>query len=83
MYKRFNEIAKALSYFTEVALTAIVPIAIWIAVAQFVKEKFALGSYVTLIGTILGIITSYSALFRLFKRISAESSKKNSSDTKE
>lgn len=76
MYNRLNEIAKAISYFTEIALTAIIPIAIWIVIAQFVKMKFELGNYVVLIGILLGIITSYSALWKLFKRISFDAGNK-------
>ncbi len=76
MYNKLNDIAKAISYFTEIALTAIIPIAIWLAIAQFIKTKFELDSYVVLIGILLGIASSYSALFKLFKRISDDAKNK-------
>ena len=77
MYNKLNNIAKAVSYFTEIALTAIIPIAIWLAIAGFLKTKFELGNYVVIIGILLGIITSYSALWKLFKRISADTMNKD------
>lgn len=84
MQKRFVEITRALTYFTEIALTAIIPIIIWIGVAGYVKNKFGLGEYVTVIGIILGVLTAYVNIYKLFKRISAESSRKdNSADKKE
>lgn len=82
MQKRFVEITKALTYFTEIALTAIIPIILWICVAGYVKNKFGLGEYVTAIGIILGVLTAYVNIYKLFKRISAESSRKDSSDDK-
>ncbi len=82
MYNRINSIVKALGYFTEIALTAIIPIGIWIFIARFVQSRLELGSYVTLIGIILGIITAYFNLFKLFKRISSESSNDNNNKGK-
>ena len=84
MYNRLNDIVKALGYFTEIALTAIIPVCIWIAIAGYVQNKFGLGTYVTVIGVILGIATAYMNLYKLFKRISADSSRKdNNAEKKE
>ncbi|MBQ4137512.1 MAG: AtpZ/AtpI family protein [Clostridia bacterium] len=84
MYNKLNGIVKALGYFTEIALTAMIPIGIWIFIAKLLQARLGLGSYVILIGIILGVLTAYVNLFKLFKRISADNSKRdNGTDKKE
>lgn len=84
MYNKLNAIAKALGYFTEIALTAMIPIGIWVFIAKFLQSKLELGSYVILIGIVLGVVTAYVNLFKLFKRISVDASKRdNGTDKKE
>lgn len=84
MYNKLNGVVKALGYFTEIALTAMIPIGIWVFIAKFLQSRLGLGSYVILIGIILGVITAYVNLFKLFKRISVDASKRdNGTDKKE
>ena len=69
MKKSYSDIIKALSYLTQVGLTAIVPIFIWIYLAEFIREKLSLGSYVLIIGILLGIASAYVSLYKLFKQM--------------
>ena len=70
MRSKFTEIFRALSYVTQIGLSAAVPLIIWIWLAGLVKNRFSLGNYVTVIGIILGVASAYVNLFKLFKRIS-------------
>jgi hypothetical protein len=67
MKRYYADIIKALSYLTQVGLTAIIPIFIWIYVAGLIREKFSLGNYIIIIGILLGIASSYVSLYKLFK----------------
>ena len=69
MKKSYSDIIKALSYLTQVGLTAIIPIFIWIYLAEFVREKLSLGSYVLIIGILFGIASAYVSLYKLFKQM--------------
>lgn len=69
MKKSYSDIIKALSYLTQVGLTAIIPIFIWIYLAEFIREKLSLGSYVLIIGILLGIASAYVSLYKLFKQM--------------
>lgn len=82
--KYYSKIAKALAYFTQIALTALVPIGLWLFIAEFIRAKFDLGSYVTVIGIILGVVTAYVNLFKLFAAISRENTngKRNNDNDK-
>lgn len=77
--KDYSKIAKALAYFTQTALTALIPILIWIFIANFIKKQFGLGDYVTVVGILLGVVTAYFNLFKLFRAMSRD----NSNDKKD
>ncbi len=77
MKKNRADIIKALSYITQVGLTATIPIFIWIYVAEFIREKLSLGSYILIIGILLGIASAYVSLYKLFKTMSGEKSDKD------
>ena len=67
MKKNYSDIIKALSYLTQVGLTAIIPIFIWIFIAEFIRKKLELGSFVLIIGIVLGVASAYVSLYKLFK----------------
>ena len=75
MKKDYSDIIKALSYITQVGLTAVIPIFIWIYAAEFIREKLSLGSYVLIIGILLGIASAYVSLYKLFKAMSSDNNK--------
>ncbi len=67
MKNKYTDIIRSLSYLTQVGLTAVIPIFIWIYIADFVRKKFELGSFVLLLGIILGVASAYVSLYKLFK----------------
>ena len=67
MKKNYSNFIKALSYLSQVGLTAIIPVFIWIFIAEFIRKKLELGSFVLIIGIILGVASAYVSLFKLFK----------------
>ncbi len=75
MKKSYSDIIKALSYLTQVGLTAVIPIFIWIYIAEFIRERLSLGSYVLIIGILLGIASAYVSLYKLFKAMSSDNNK--------
>ncbi len=72
MKNNYSNIIKALSYLTHVGLTAIIPIFIWIYVAEFIREKLSLGSYVLIIGILLGVASAYVSLYKLFRTMNSD-----------
>ena len=56
MKKSYSDIIKALSYLTQVGLTAIIPIFIWIYLAEFIREKLSLKEYFAPFGNIKLIV---------------------------
>ena len=79
MKNKYTDIIKALSYLTQVGLTAVIPIFIWIFIAEFIRKKLELGSFVLIIGIIFGIASSYVSLYKLFKTMNTDS-KNNKSE---
>ena len=79
MKNKYTDIIKALSYLTQVGLTAVIPIFIWIFIAEFIRTKLELGSFVLIIGIIFGIASSYVSLYKLFKTMNTDS-KNNKSE---
>ncbi len=72
MKKEYSDVIKALTYLTQVGLTAIIPIFIWIFIAEFIREKLSLGSYVLIIGILLGVASAYVSLYKLFKTMNSD-----------
>ena len=79
MKNKYTDIIKALSYLTQVGLTAVIPIFIWIFIAEFIRKKLELGSFVLLIGIAFGIASSYASLYKLFQTMNTDS-KNNKSE---
>ena len=79
MKNKYTDIIKALSYLTQVGLTAVIPIFIWIFIAEFIRKKLELGSFVLIIGIVFGIASSYVSLYKLFQTMNTDS-KNNKSE---
>lgn len=68
----FYTIAKYLSYFTQVGLSMVVPLIIWVMLASWTQRKFQLGGWVMLVGIFLGMYSAGYCLFQFFRYMQRE-----------
>lgn len=68
----FYTIAKYLSYFTQVGLSMVIPLGIWILIASWLQNKFHLGGWVLILGIFLGMYNAGYCLFQFFHYMQRE-----------
>ena len=77
MKKNHSDIIKALSYLSQVGLTAVIPIFIWIYIAESIRKWLNLGSIVLIFGILLGVASAYVSLYKLFKTMNSDKNKRD------
>lgn len=77
MKKNYSNIIKALSYLSQVGLTAVIPIFIWIYIAESIRKWLNLGSIVLILGILLGVASAYVSLYKLFKTMNSDKNKRD------
>ena len=68
MKKHGREALKALSAVTQLGIYVIVSFGIWILTANYIKQRFGLGNYVSVIGVILGAGSGMLSFVKFCKR---------------
>lgn len=58
-------VAKYLSFMSQIGLSMIIPLAIWIFIAVLLQRKFGLGSWVLIVGILLGVYNAACSFFKL------------------
>ena len=62
-----REIVTALSSISQLGLSVIISFLLWIAIASWLKEKFALGNFVMIIGIFLGLGSAVLSFLKFCK----------------
>ena len=81
MKKHRKELALALSNITQLGISAVVSFFIWILIANWVRNTFALGNYVTVIGIFLGAGSAGLSFYNFSKKISNITSKEEDNES--
>lgn len=70
--KNISKLFYAFSCFTQVGISAVTPIVLCVLASGWLRDRFALGNWVVIVGALLGICTGYVCLFRLLKTFFTE-----------
>lgn len=65
--KGFSEIAKPLIWLTELALSAAVPLFLFVYGAIWLRDRYGLGAWVLVLGILLGLTSAFSGLRSAFR----------------
>lgn len=60
-----------LTWLTQLGLSVVIPLAGWILLALWLRNRFALGDWIIWAGIILGMISAIHGLIRSLKTLSA------------
>lgn len=64
-----NELGKALTAFSQVALTVLSPIAACLVIGKFIVDRFSLPQYVIAIFVVLGAISGFYSMVKYILKI--------------
>ena len=68
-HKKIYQVMVALSTITQLGLSIALPIVVFLFLAGYLRLKFGLGNYVTVMGILLGVGSGIASLFRFMKLV--------------
>lgn len=77
MGKKGFEIAKALTAVTQASLSVLVPVALFIWLAQFLIRKYALPQYIMIIAIVLGVVSGFYNMMKYLFSAAKNNSKED------
>ena len=76
-----RSVFSALAMITQFGISTITPMLLCIFVALWLKNRFALGDWVVLIGVIMGIGSGFLSMMKMIRQMSELSKKEDENDS--
>lgn len=75
--KEYVKIARMLALFGQLGFTIVTPPVVLAILGQWLQKKFSLGSWVTLIAIILGLLTAAASAVQFWRRVMSAGAKED------
>ena len=77
-----KSVISALAMVTQFGITTITPMLLCIFAAMWLKNRFALGDWVVLIGVLMGVGSGFLSMMKMIRQMSELSKKEDEDDSK-